>query len=49
MGSVTHLQENLGAVGWEMDAVDIEILRREFPNQQVVSDLTPLDEQGPAK
>lgn len=37
-----HLDENLGAIGWEMDAADIETLRKDFPNQQDVSDAVPL-------
>ena len=37
-----HLQENLGAVGWSMDTEDIEKLRSEFPNQEIVSDAVPL-------
>lgn len=38
-----HLKENLGAVGWAMDEADIERIRREFPNQLMVSDAVPLD------
>lgn len=38
-----HLKENLGAVGWEMEPVDIERIRREFPDQQKASDAVPLD------
>lgn len=49
MGSESHLLENLGAIGWAMDPYDIELLRREFPDQQSVSDVIPLDQQGPAK
>ncbi len=41
--NLDHLQENLGAVGWSMDAADIELIRREFPDQQPVSDAVPLD------
>ncbi len=41
-GSVAHLEENLGALGWQMDPEDIERLRREYPNQQAVSDRIPL-------
>lgn len=32
--SIEHLKENLGGVNWQMDDEDIEILRKEFPNQQ---------------
>ncbi len=49
MSSPDHLKENIGAVGWTMDAADIELLRKEFPGQQAVSDVIPLDQQGPAK
>jgi len=44
MGSQKHLKENLGAIGWKMDSEDIEKMRREFPNQQFVSDAVPLEE-----
>ena len=37
-----HLEENLGALGWQMDKSDIERLRKEYPNQQDVSDDVPL-------
>jgi diketogulonate reductase-like aldo/keto reductase len=40
--TVEHLKENLGAVGWEMEKVDIERLRQEFPNQKHVSNVVPL-------
>lgn len=42
MGSKTHVEENLGAIGWEMEQEDIEILDQEFPNQQDISDSVPL-------
>lgn len=37
-----HLDENLGAIEWEMESEDIEQLRVEFPHQQSVSDAVPL-------
>lgn len=37
-----HLDENLGALGWQMDTMDVERLRVEFPDQQDVSDAVPL-------
>jgi diketogulonate reductase-like aldo/keto reductase len=40
--SVEHLQENLGALGWEMDPSDLELLSKDFPNQQPVSHRVPL-------
>jgi diketogulonate reductase-like aldo/keto reductase len=36
-----HLNENLGALGWQMAEEDIERLRREFPDQKDVSDAVP--------
>jgi diketogulonate reductase-like aldo/keto reductase len=41
--NIEHLKENLGAVGWTMDSDDIELIRREFPNQQDISDAVPLN------
>lgn len=38
----SHLDENLGALGWKMDDTDIEKLRNEFPDQQEISDAVPL-------
>lgn len=42
MRHIKHLKDNLGAVGWEMEQQDIEKLRKEFPNQQDISDRFPL-------
>ncbi len=42
MRSVKHLEENLGALDWQMDKNDIEKLRREFPGQCAVSPDVPL-------
>lgn len=42
MRSPEHLQENLGAVGWTMEADDIERLREGYPEQIDVSDAVPL-------
>lgn len=42
MRSAKYLEENLGAVGWEMGADDIELLRRDYPYQERVSDAVPL-------
>lgn len=39
---IDHLNENLGALGWKMEEIDIERLRKEYPNQQDVSDAVPL-------
>ena len=36
--NIEHLKENLGAVGWQMSEEDIEILRKEFPNQREIGD-----------
>ncbi len=38
-----HLNENLGALGWQMERGDIEKLRKEYPNQQDTSDDVPLE------
>jgi diketogulonate reductase-like aldo/keto reductase len=38
-----HLRENLGALDWTMQDQDIELLRKQFPNQQEVSDAVALD------
>ena len=42
MRNPSHLDENLGALGWEMDKSDIEFIREKFPEQQSVSDIVPL-------
>ena len=42
MSNPSHLEENLGALDWEMEPEDIERLRNEFPNQRDVSDAVPL-------
>jgi len=41
--NIEHLKENLGAIGWEMEAGDIEKLRTEFPGQEDISDAVPID------
>jgi diketogulonate reductase-like aldo/keto reductase len=38
-----HLKENLGSIGWSMELEDIERIRKEFPDQQMVSDAVPLN------
>jgi diketogulonate reductase-like aldo/keto reductase len=30
----SHIEENIGATGWEMEPEDIELIRKEFPNPQ---------------
>jgi diketogulonate reductase-like aldo/keto reductase len=40
---LTHLEENLGALGWTMDASDIERIRAEYPDQKTVSNAVALD------
>lgn len=37
-----NLRENLGAVGWSLEAGDIEMLRAAFPRQEKVSNREPL-------
>lgn len=44
-----HLKENLGAAGWNMNADDIERIRKEFPNQQPISDAVPLNYEADEK
>lgn len=41
--NIEHLKENLGAIDWSMDKEDIEKIRKEFPDQKLVSDAVPLD------
>jgi len=38
-----HLQENLGALGWQLEPEDIELIRRQYPKQREISDTVPLD------
>lgn len=40
---VAHLEENLGAIGWELSAEDMERLTKDFPDQQFVSQRVSLD------
>lgn len=40
--TIEHLEENLGAIGWQMEKEDIEKLREDFPNKQGKSDYLPL-------
>ncbi len=42
MRNVEHLQENLGAIGWEMAKEDIEKIRQEYPNQMDTSNAVSL-------
>lgn len=39
---LAHLKENLGGIGWEMSATDVETLRNDYPNQQMVSDVVKI-------
>jgi diketogulonate reductase-like aldo/keto reductase len=41
--SVKHLEENLGALGWELSKEDMEKLTKDFPGQYFTSDRVPLD------
>lgn len=40
---VSHLNENLGALNWQMEPDDIKRLSKEYPNQQDISDDVPLE------
>lgn len=42
MRSKEHLEENLGALGWEMETSDIELIRDQFPDQHRISDVYQL-------
>ena len=37
-----HLLENLGALSWQMEPSDIQRIRDEYPDQQLISDSVPL-------
>lgn len=37
-----HLDEDLGSLKWHMDKSDVELLRSEFPEIQIISDNQPL-------
>ncbi len=41
--SLAHLQENLGATTWQMEAEDIERIRAEYPDQRQVSEAIALN------
>lgn len=41
--SVEHLEENLGALGWEMDSEDLDRLSNDFPDQKTRSERVALD------
>ncbi len=41
--SPQHLEENLGALDWQMEDEDIERIRKEFPDQQSRSEAVPLN------
>jgi len=40
---VAHLEENLGALGWELSPEDLARLAKDFPGQQATSARVPLD------
>lgn len=44
--SIDHLKENIAAADWQMDEADIEKIRAEYPDQEVVSDTYPLEYPG---
>lgn len=45
MQNQSHIDENLGAVGWTMEQTDIELLRNEFPGQ--ISDYNQVQWESP--
>jgi diketogulonate reductase-like aldo/keto reductase len=40
---IEHLEENLGALGWELEPEDLDRLTKDFPGQKTISDRVPLD------
>ncbi len=40
--TLSHIDNNLESLGWEMSSEDIELLRSEFPGQQSISNAVPL-------
>ncbi len=40
--NIEHLKDNLGAIGWSIEDDDIELLRKEFPEQKFISDTVAL-------
>lgn len=42
MRNPEHIVENIGALDWRLDNDDVEMLRRHFPGQKMVSDAVPL-------
>ena len=42
MRSLAHLEDNLGALDWQMEESDIKLLRAQFPNQCKISPAVPL-------
>jgi diketogulonate reductase-like aldo/keto reductase len=41
--NIEHLEENLGAVGWQLPQEDMDNLTKNFPGQYIESDRVPLD------
>ena len=41
--NIDHLKENLGAIGWELEFSDVELIRKEYEVQYRISDVVPLD------
>ena len=39
---VAHLEENLGALDWRLDPIDVDRLTNEYPGQEDISDVVPL-------
>jgi diketogulonate reductase-like aldo/keto reductase len=44
--NINHLDENLGALGWQMEGEDIELVLRNYPEQIFKSANVPLDLEG---
>jgi len=43
MSHMEHIKENLGALDWQMEKDDLEKIRKDFPGQQEISDVVPLN------
>ncbi len=42
MSTADHIKENLWSIGWEMEPEDIELLKKNYPNQKIYSSSYPL-------
>ncbi len=47
--NIDHLKENLGAVDWSLEPDDVEKIRKDFPDQKLVSDAFALNYKADIK